>query len=485
MANKKLIVGLAAGVLCLGVVATVSLTGKTPLFNLTADEQTYSVTLDATNADSLLGKSTGGASLQFVAEGLTEVDGKLGKLSKGGYIALDKGVSLNNLKSLSVASDNYNAVQFSYAFEEDTWLREDITLSETGTVSLDEHPNYIKISASDDVTLDSVTFTYTTDGGICTTPTATPKDYQGTTWQIVGGHNGWNTGTGTKFTLNTKNPDLTCIEYKASVKLGENTEFKIIQGSTWDAFNQLELGAEENLLTIPAKGNNRGNAVSKQGVTLDFYLKISGTTTSVWVAKANNPVAKDDTDTTRVYFEAPASYGSTVYAYTWDNYGNIAKAWPGTQMTLESGNLYYVEYQTEYYTNVIFNNNNGAQTNDLVSPTDGVNVKYVVGAGWVEKDYSEPIVTTMDIYVDIGTKTWTTVTAHLWGGSLAGTSWPGKKLTNVSGKIWKLETFNVGDYINIIFSGNGLGQTGDLKLPEAGGSWLYTLSSGTWTAYTA
>lgn len=498
MANKKLFAGITAAVAVLGVGASLLTTTRGNIFRLDASEQTYSVILDVTNANTLTATSTGGAEIKFAAEGLTASEGKLGVLAKDGYITLAENYSLNNLKSFAVVCDNNKAIELSYGFTAGTWVREglkDWVPSTAGEESLlNEHPNYIKLTANAEVSITSVKFTYSASANNCTTPTAKPSIYNDIDWQIVGAHNSWNTSTGNKFTLNTKNANMEYVEFMTSVKFAENSEFKIIKGADWSAFNKLSVSGDAipNLITMPSAttGADRSNAKAKFGYEFTFYYRINYADKSayVWIPTPTNPVEKDDTDTTRIYFEKPASYGATVYAHYWDNYGN-GTSWPGVKMTLESGNLYYVDYNTKFYTNVLFHDNTTAnKTPDLVSPTDGINVKFVVGAGWVEKDFSEEVSTEMNIYVDVTGPKWTKVNAHMWDGSLAGTNWPGIALTKVSGNIWKVKTFELGQYNKIIFNNGSGKQTADLTLPLAAGSHLFTLNSsgnnGTWSTYT-
>ena len=99
--KKKLFVALTVGTLAIGAVAATAFTTRT-VGSLRADEKEYSVTLNADNASTLLAQSTGGASFQFVAEGLTAAEGKLGTLAADGYIGLAEGYSLNNLDKVVV-----------------------------------------------------------------------------------------------------------------------------------------------------------------------------------------------------------------------------------------------------------------------------------------------------------------------------------------------------------------------------------------------
>ena len=79
------------------------------------------------------------------------------------------------------------------------------------------------------------------------------------------------------------------------------------------------------------------------------------------------------------------------------------------------------------------------------------------------------------------TDNWGAVYAYYWSDSnTALTSWPGEKMTNVSGTdTWYIEVPEEAE--KIIFN-NGSTQTADLALPTAGSN-LYTYSTGSWSVY--
>lgn len=65
----------------------------------------------------------------------------------------------------------------------------------------------------------------------------------------------------------------------------------------------------------------------------------------------------------------------------------------------------------------------------------------------------------MTVYFDNSSSNWSTPYCHYWGGSSA-SSWPGMKMTNVSGSIWK---YTIPDNSTGVIFNNGSGtQTGDL-----------------------
>ena len=73
---------------------------------------------------------------------------------------------------------------------------------------------------------------------------------------------------------------------------------------------------------------------------------------------------------------------------------------------------------------------------------------------------------TKTIYFDNSGKNWSQVAAYTWDANGAATNgtWPGTKMTKVSGNIYSIEV--AADAVNIIFNNNGAGaQTGNLTIP--------------------
>lgn len=77
----------------------------------------------------------------------------------------------------------------------------------------------------------------------------------------------------------------------------------------------------------------------------------------------------------------------------------------------------------------------------------------------------EPEVTTHTIHVPAMFSNY-----YVWNGDSKMADWPGKALTNEDAT-WKVATFNVGSYVNIIFNGTN-GQTIDLEIPAEGEWWM-------------
>ena len=85
------------------------------------------------------------------------------------------------------------------------------------------------------------------------------------------------------------------------------------------------------------------------------------------------PMASAAAATKTIYFDNSGKNWSTVNVYAWNGNGPCTGEWPGSAMTLVSGNTYSYEVPTDAV-NIIFNNGSGAQTSDLTIPTDSKNL---------------------------------------------------------------------------------------------------------------
>ena len=85
-----------------------------------------------------------------------------------------------------------------------------------------------------------------------------------------------------------------------------------------------------------------------------------------------------------VYFDNSINQWGSVYVYTWSDDGEYSGSWPGVPMNYISDSIlaYNVPDGADY---IIFNNKNGAQTADLIIPTDGKNLHD--GYGWSVYDH--------------------------------------------------------------------------------------------------
>ncbi len=79
-----------------------------------------------------------------------------------------------------------------------------------------------------------------------------------------------------------------------------------------------------------------------------------------------------------VYFKNTSNWGA-VHAYVWSSAGGELAAWPGTQMTCVSGNIFKIELDKKYDM-IIFSTSGNNQTKDLTIPGNGYIYDYSSGS---------------------------------------------------------------------------------------------------------
>ena len=92
-------------------------------------------------------------------------------------------------------------------------------------------------------------------------------------------------------------------------------------------------------------------------------------------------VEAEAASTRTIYFDKSGTNWRIPACYTWNSSGACSGSWPGTIMTYVAENIYSCQVPSDA-THIIFNNNNeGAQSDDLVLPTDGRDL-YTAGGTW-------------------------------------------------------------------------------------------------------
>ncbi len=91
-----------------------------------------------------------------------------------------------------------------------------------------------------------------------------------------------------------------------------------------------------------------------------------------YIFKKQDPIGQG----TKVYFEKPANWGDTVYAYVYDETSSnkvIENAkWPGVQMQLEADGTYSYTFDKEWYNPLIIFTDGKNQSNGALEPGDAV-----------------------------------------------------------------------------------------------------------------
>ena len=242
---------------------------------------------------------------------------------------------------------------------------------------------------------------------------------------------------------------------------------------------------------------------------------------SVATIGGDNVVAQDSSDFI-LYYDNTNTKWESVYIYAWNDEGEITKSWPGNRMKLVDGqtSIYYAQLPGNT-TKVIFNNNYGEQTEDLVvadlpgnmydhsskqwsnfdsnigactHETHGADGKCIQCGKRVDHTYVggicacgavEPENTDRVIYLknDAG---WDPVYAYVWttaNNSVTNHNgnWPGTPMTAVEGQTGLYSITVPSDAANIIFHNNSGVQTEDLSLEEDKD--LFNNSTKVWSVY--
>ncbi|MBE6738336.1 MAG: starch-binding protein [Ruminococcaceae bacterium] len=180
---------------------------------------------------------------------------------------------------------------------------------------------------------------------------------------------------------------------------------------------------------------------------------------------------------------------SNPYTHTWTDGGDAYDAWPGTQMQSVGGG-YYFAMVDKSANRIIFNDNGGAQTDDLVIPdnfaifdmakndwagllSDVVDVtKFPLDPSLLPNnpdpgpgtDDPNPPVPDGDYIYFKNTLDWGNLHCHVWtdgGGSAA--EWPGLQMESMGNGIYRCQISD--QYNRVVFNNGGNGQqTGDLTI---------------------
>lgn len=188
----------------------------------------------------------------------------------------------------------------------------------------------------------------------------------------------------------------------------------------------------------------------------------------------------------RVYLKAPEGW-TKANIYIWTKTGSAMQAWPGVAMSKDTTlGLWYYDYDTTLYPNVIFNNGS-EQSEDLTSPKSDSADCYVWSNGWYNEDTTElpygggePPKPGETMRVYLNAPTWTDAYIYMWTNTLVEhTQWPGTSMIkDTSTGLWYYD-YDTTYYSNVIFN-NGNAQTADLKSPTSDTADCYHLEYRIW-----
>ncbi len=80
----------------------------------------------------------------------------------------------------------------------------------------------------------------------------------------------------------------------------------------------------------------------------------------------------EDDSLITIYFDNSGYNWSEIRVHAWNGFGNCTGEWPGVSMEHVEGTIYSVQISKDAQ-KIIFNNNNGSKTDDLIIPQDGKN----------------------------------------------------------------------------------------------------------------
>ena len=158
---------------------------------------------------------------------------------------------------------------------------------------------------------------------------------------------------------------------------------------------------------------------------------------------------------------------TSVYAYAWVDGSNaeVLGTWPGTAINAVVGEegWYSVEVSAEAQ-NIIFNNNAGAQTADLLV-ADGP--YFYKNNGYATKEEAEAAMSIPEVKTTLYyyTTAWTTVYAYTWQPESLG-AWTGTALTAVEGDAGWFTIDVPSETVNILFNNGEGAQTSDLLVAD-------------------
>lgn len=175
-----------------------------------------------------------------------------------------------------------------------------------------------------------------------------------------------------------------------------------------------------------------------------------------------------------VYFQKPESWGSsTPHIYAWDNYNNpqnfLGGSFPGTAMTLVSGNLYKYEFNSDIaYAQLIFSDGtNSNQTKDLDYICNGYIYKFDDTA---DLSYSAISLQLGDTVYFEKPDSWdSNVFIYMWNSSTGNrnSDWSTTSMTKVSNSLYSYtlsnSDWNVSGGFDMVIFGAGSKQTKDLS----------------------
>ena len=241
--------------------------------------------------------------------------------------------------------------------------------------------------------------------------------------------------------------------------------------------------------------NNNNGSQSKDVAISDtenIYVNISSTTAYASradaEAEASASTEPKPAGSTTVWFYNSGNW-SNVYAYVYNsNPAEALGAWPGRRATRDGSSKWWsVKVPSEPGFSIIFNNNSGNQSKDVMIP-DAKHVYVNVSSATAYPSKTEAANaqkkagTTRVWYYNSGN--WSRVYAYVYGADSVDPlgAWPGKKATRDGSTKWWYIDVPSSPGFTVIFNNNSGNQSKDVAIPDA--KHVYVNVSST-TAYTS
>ncbi|WP_298549077.1 starch-binding protein [uncultured Aquimarina sp.] len=224
-----------------------------------------------------------------------------------------------------------------------------------------------------------------------------------------------------------------------------------LDGSTPDATSTLYSGT----FTISSTGTTNLKAIAINSVGSSDVI--------------NREYSIQDTSGYTVNFRKPDGW-NTAYVYLYDKNANAAipgfPAWPGIQMTqLGTSPWFTYDIDESVEVGIVFNDNGGAQTDDLFRTTDG----------WYNNVWTDTCPgecpgiipdTSFDVYFK-KPSSWNTAFIYIYdknaNAAIPGApAWPGVEMNAINGSPWYSSIIDESVEVGIVFTDNGGAQTDDL-----------------------
>ncbi|HEX3075995.1 MAG TPA: carbohydrate binding domain-containing protein [Lachnospiraceae bacterium] len=205
-----------------------------------------------------------------------------------------------------------------------------------------------------------------------------------------------------------------------------------------------------------------------------YNIELRGINSQGATTSQKYTITKTDKVGTTIYFEKPASWGSNVNAYVYDESGTTVQkiaAWPGAVMVSGGNNTYRLTFDQVYSNPLVIFNDGTNQAPASNQKGFAVINEATYDVNGIKQDNPGSSIT---VYYNTG---WTTANMHYQIGTGAWTSVPGVAMSNSNVSGYKVATIDLGSETNFTACfNNGSGSWDN----NNGGNYKFT-TPGTYT----